>query len=253
MKNTSILIPIVLICCLVTIGFLFYKAMQVDQENRARSSNAIVLNQEDYNNEDDVPADLGESSDYGATTEDNSEADASANSGQSSDYGTNNGDASSDYDATAGNESSTSGDGTNDGFRELTPAEREEARRQSRLDEEREAAEAEAARQREATLDAEAAEAARAERTRQAQAANATSSSYGRYLVIAGSFRQKANAEQRVKDLRNAGFSDTQLKKFNRGTYAVALAGQTDRFSAAERLASQIVGAGFEAKVMRRR
>lgn len=208
MKNTSILIPIVLICCLGAIGFLFYKGLQAVDDDRPGSNNPIVLNQGDYTDEA-IPEDIGETAGYDASE--------------------------------------------NDGFRELTPAEREEARRQSRLSEEREAADEEAARKREAKLDADAAAAARQERLIKAKAANSTSTGHGRYLVIAGSFRQKANAEQRVKDLRGAGFNDTRLEKFNRGTYAVALAGQTDRFSAAERLAGQIVGAGFEAKVMRRR
>ncbi len=221
MKNTSILIPIVLIGCLGALGFLFYKAMQTVDGDNPRSSNQIVLNQEDYSDEK-IPDDIGESADYNNTASPTNE--------------------SSEYDASE-----------NDGFRELTPAEREEARRQSRLDEEREAAAEKEARRREAQLDADVAEAARVERERKAKAANSTSTSNGRYLVIAGSFRQKANAEQRVKDLRGAGFNDTRLEKFNRGTFAVALAGQTNRFSAAEKLASQIVGAGFEAKVMRRR
>ena len=208
MKNTSILIPIVLICCLGAISFLFYKGFQTVNEDRPRSSNPIVLNQDDYSN-DDIPANIGKSAELDAAT--------------------------------------------SDGFRELTPAEREEARRQSKLDEDREAADTEAARKREAQLDAKAAETARKERERKARAANSTSTNNGRYLVIAGSFRQKANAEQRVKDLRTAGFSDTRLERFNRGTYAVALAGQTNRFSSAEQLAAKIVGAGFEAKVMRRR
>jgi hypothetical protein len=208
MKNTSILIPIVLICCLGAIGFLFYQGFQTVNKDQPRSSNPIVLNQADYTDEE-IPDDIGQSSEYDTLT--------------------------------------------NDGFRELTPAEREEARRQSRLDEEREATAAEEARKREAQLDEDAAAEARKERERRALEASSTSAGRGRYLVIAGSFRQKANAEQRVKDLRKAGFNDTRLEKFNRGTYAVALAGQTDRFSAAEQLAGQIVGAGFEAKVMRRR
>lgn len=211
MKKTSILIPIILISCLLALGFLFYKAMQTMPEDEPRSSRPIVLNQEDYNNgtAEEAPTDIGESAAY----------DASAN----------------------------------DGFRELTPAEREEARRQSRLEEEREAAAEKEAREREARLDAEAAAAAREERERKSREARSTDNPSGQYLVIAGSFRQKSNAEQRVTRLRNAGFTDTRLEKFNRGTFAVALAGQTDRFSAAERLAQRIVGAGFEAKVMRKR
>ena len=208
MKNTSILIPIILISCLGALGYLFYEAMQTVEGDRPRTSTPIVLNQDDYS-DDDIPADIGKSTEYDTST--------------------------------------------NDGFRELTPAEREEAHRQSKLDEDREAADAEAARKREAQLSSDAAEAARKERERKAQAANSTSTGNGRYLIIAGSFRQKVNAQQRIKDLRTAGFKDTRLEKFNRGTFAVALAGQTDRFSSAEQLAAKIVGAGFEAKVMRRR
>jgi len=228
MKNTSILIPIVLICCLIALGFLFYKGLQAVDKDRPDSENQIVLNQEDYTNED-IPEDIGATTDY----------DASANNASANNAST--------------NDASTNDASANDGFRELTPAEREEARRQSQIDEDREAEAAAEARRREAQLDADAAEAARIERERKARAANSTSAGNGRYLVIAGSFRQKANAEQRVKALRSAGFNDTRLERFNRGTYAVALAGQTNRFSAAERLAGEIVGAGFEAKVMRRR
>jgi cell division protein FtsN len=75
----------------------------------------------------------------------------------------------------------------------------------------------------------------------------------GRYLVIAGSFRQRMGAEQRVSRLKKAGFSESTVEKFNRGTYAVALAGQSDRFSEAKNLADKIIKAGFEAQVMRRR
>ncbi len=232
MKNTSILIPIVLIGCLGAIGFLFYKGLQAVEADKPRSSNAIVLNQSDYTDEN-VPEDIGESSDYDAAANDGFRELTPAEREEA--------------------RRQSQADGANDGFRELTPAEREEARRQSQLEDEREAAAEAEARRREAQLDADTAEAARAERARKARAASSTSTGNGRYLVIAGSFRQKANAEQRVKDLRGAGFNDTRLEKFNRGTYAVALAGQTNRFSAAERLASQIVGAGYEAKVMRRR
>jgi cell division protein FtsN len=75
----------------------------------------------------------------------------------------------------------------------------------------------------------------------------------GRYLVIAGSFRQLANAEARVKALRRSGFAETTLEKFNRGTYAVALAGRSDRYSEAARIAERVRAAGFEARVMKRR
>ncbi|MEO0732311.1 MAG: SPOR domain-containing protein, partial [Bacteroidota bacterium] len=75
----------------------------------------------------------------------------------------------------------------------------------------------------------------------------------GRYLVIAGSFRQLSGARARVAALKAAGFADTRLERFNRGTFAVALAGQEDRYSEANRLAARIRDKGFEARVMRRR
>ncbi len=82
MKNTSILIPIILISCLGALGYLFYEAMQTVEGDRPRTSTPIVLNQDDYS-DDDIPADIGKSTEYDTST--------------------------------------------NDGFRELTPAEREEA------------------------------------------------------------------------------------------------------------------------------
>lgn len=207
MKNTSILIPIILIGCLAALGFLFYKALQTVEEDRGRGNNPIVLNEADYA-EEPTPTDVG------ATT---------------------------DYDAAA-----------------ITTNEEEDdilarqAAREKREEEERLAAAAERARQEEANRIKDG-------NTTPANKANpnfdtATEpSGSGRYLVIAGSFRQRANAEERVTSLRKAGFNDTRMEKFNRGTYAVALAGQSDRYSEAEQLAGKIVAAGFEAKVMRRR
>ncbi|MEL7161357.1 MAG: SPOR domain-containing protein [Bacteroidota bacterium] len=83
--------------------------------------------------------------------------------------------------------------------------------------------------------------------------ATPTTTTEGRYLVIAGSFRQLSGARERVTALKNAGFADTRMERFNRGTFAVALAGQEDRYSTASRLATRIREAGFEARVMRRR
>jgi len=75
----------------------------------------------------------------------------------------------------------------------------------------------------------------------------------GRYLVIAGSFRQDSGARERVAALRAAGFANTRMERFNRGTYAVALAGQYDRYSSAKALADKISTRGFEVRVMKRR
>ncbi len=77
--------------------------------------------------------------------------------------------------------------------------------------------------------------------------------SSGRYLVIAGTFTQMAGAKDRAAALRAAGFSDTTVEKFNRGKYAVALAGQSDSYRTAAALAERIKDRGFEVRVMKRR
>lgn len=82
---------------------------------------------------------------------------------------------------------------------------------------------------------------------------NGSASTRGRYLVIAGTFRQAEGAAARVASLRAAGFNNARSERFNRGTYAVALAGQYDRYSSAEKLAGEISRKGFEVRVMRRR
>jgi cell division septation protein DedD len=75
----------------------------------------------------------------------------------------------------------------------------------------------------------------------------------GRYLVIAGTFSQLAGAQDRVAALRTAGFEDATVEKFNRGKYAVALAGQSDSYRTASALAERIKSRGFEVRVMKRR
>ncbi len=75
----------------------------------------------------------------------------------------------------------------------------------------------------------------------------------GEYLVIAGSFRQVSNAQSRVAALREAGFSATEMSKFDRGTYAVALVSRSDDYTEAITTAGRVRAAGFEAKVYRKR
>jgi len=240
MKNTSILIPIILIGCLAALGFLFYKALQTVDDDRARGNNQIVLNQEDY--AEGNPDDLGQTADYPDEETTNR---ITRPAGTTATTGT-----------TENAQAGTTGSNNNE-MVEMTAAERAAAERADREEDERLKRE---------KMDRELAEAAaKARRADQSNAGNNTSvptrstsagnsrNRTGRYLVIAGSFRQRANADLRVKDLRRAGFTDTRMEKFNRGTYAVALAGQTNRYTEAKRMAEKIVGAGFEAKVMRRR
>ena len=75
----------------------------------------------------------------------------------------------------------------------------------------------------------------------------------GQYLVIAGTFSQLTGANERVAALRVAGFDKARVERFNKGKFAVALAGQTDRYSTASKLAEQIKDRGFEVRVLKRR
>ncbi|NJB86860.1 hypothetical protein GGR26_002637 [Lewinella marina] len=81
----------------------------------------------------------------------------------------------------------------------------------------------------------------------------AAGDSTGRFLVIAGTFRQEINARTRVRDLVQAGFAETALRIFDRGTYAVALVDRTDTYTEARELAGRVRSAGFEADVYRKR
>jgi flagellar basal body-associated protein FliL len=214
MKNTSILIPIILIGCLAALGFLFYSALQTVEQDNLRGNNPIVLNEADYA-EEPTPTDIG------ATT---------------------------DYDAAAQPETPTkpTTTATTNALDEMTDAEKQAAELEELEEAARKAREAEA--RAAAAVDDDETETDTIT-TNTVGEPNGT----GRYLVIAGSFRQRMGAEQRVSRLKKAGFSESTVEKFNRGTYAVALAGQSDRFSEAKNLADKIIKAGFEAQVMRRR
>lgn len=78
------------------------------------------------------------------------------------------------------------------------------------------------------------------------------SSSSGNYLVLAGSFKQKANAEAQVKRLKKLGFDEAQVTSFNGGSLAVALVGRFDTSTAANKLAKQVEAKGVDAFVKRK-
>lgn len=73
----------------------------------------------------------------------------------------------------------------------------------------------------------------------------------GEYHVIAGSFRQKRWAQERIKDLKRSGFPDAYLGYTNRGTYAVAVAGSSTSESEARALASRLRTKGYDSFVKR--
>lgn len=76
--------------------------------------------------------------------------------------------------------------------------------------------------------------------TDEESAYRASSSSAGRYMVIAGAYRIRENAEKEVRRLREKGYPETELSLFDRGTYAVVLVNRFDNLSSAKSLAEEL-------------
>ncbi len=74
-------------------------------------------------------------------------------------------------------------------------------------------------------------------------------SSYGNYLVLAGTFSVKANAESMVQKLRDMGYSNASVEPFDRGAYSVALVNRFDSFDAANGLVQELKNKGVESYV----
>lgn len=83
-----------------------------------------------------------------------------------------------------------------------------------------------------------------------AAAANQANSS-GQYMVIAGQFRQRSNADSYASKLRGMGYNNTQVKLFDRGSFAVVLVDRFDSYSSAKRLVDELTGKGVDAIVDR--
>jgi len=63
---------------------------------------------------------------------------------------------------------------------------------------------------------------------------------YGDYLVLAGSFEYKHNAESQARKLRGKGYNNAQVVLFNRGAYAVVLVDRFTDYADARALASRL-------------
>lgn len=77
----------------------------------------------------------------------------------------------------------------------------------------------------------------------------ATASSGGKYMVLAGSFKQRANADAHVASLRKMGFANAEVSMFNRSAYAVVLVDRFDNYSAAKKLVTDLKAKGVDALV----
>lgn len=71
----------------------------------------------------------------------------------------------------------------------------------------------------------------------------------GNYLVLAGSFEYRHNAENQAKRLKDLGYNDCEVVLFNRGKYATVLVNRYDGISDANALVTRLDGQNIEAYV----
>lgn len=80
-------------------------------------------------------------------------------------------------------------------------------------------------------------------------ASQTASSNTGRYMVLAGSYRQRGNADAQASKLRRLGYNDTEVRLFDRGSYAVVLVDRFSSLSQASQLVRDLADKGIEAFV----
>ncbi len=78
-------------------------------------------------------------------------------------------------------------------------------------------------------------------------------SSAGAYMVLAGSFKEKANAEAMVAKLRKLGYDQASVELFDRGAFAVALVDRFDTYGEANSLVKALSQKGVEATIHKKR
>jgi cell division septation protein DedD len=67
-----------------------------------------------------------------------------------------------------------------------------------------------------------------------------TSTPEGKHLVIAGNFLQRVNAEQRMQELKKAGFKDVEIVNFDLSEYHTVCAGRFTDVNEARRLVKKL-------------
>ena len=78
-------------------------------------------------------------------------------------------------------------------------------------------------------------------------------SSTGDYMVIAGSFTIKVNAESAAKQFRRQGYENAEVGLFNKGAYANVIIDRFNSFSSAQALAKELKSKGIEAYVQKKK
>lgn len=77
-------------------------------------------------------------------------------------------------------------------------------------------------------------------------------STQGSYLVLAGSFKIEANAETHARNIRSKGYTNTNVERFDKGTYAVVLVDRFNGFSDAAALVKRLKSDGVDAYVKKK-
>lgn len=75
----------------------------------------------------------------------------------------------------------------------------------------------------------------------------------GRFLVVAGTFKQEVNAQTQLKKFKRMGYSNAEIGKFNKSTYASLI---VDRFTSeaeAKKLARTLKSKGIDSYVHKKR
>lgn len=71
----------------------------------------------------------------------------------------------------------------------------------------------------------------------------------GRYMVLAGSYRQRVNADNQVARLRKMGYVNAEVSLFDRGSFAVVLVDRFSTYGDAKRLVNELAAKGVDAIV----
>lgn len=85
-----------------------------------------------------------------------------------------------------------------------------------------------------------------------APATTATAST-GRYMVIAGSFKNASSAQTQLKQVKKMGYGDARIEKFNRGAYATVLVDRFANAGSAKSLVNTLKSKGIDAMVLEKR
>ncbi len=78
-------------------------------------------------------------------------------------------------------------------------------------------------------------------------------SARGSFLVLAGAFQYKANAEKLASKLKNLGYPDAEVTLFNRGKYAGVIVERFENVSNARSAVSKLKNNGIDAYVHKKR